>query len=161
MKLFGSNERTINVSVASWDLFRGVEVDSPLSRLGVMSIHALTGSQHFRRARLLFLRRDEDSLSDASISSARLPNGRHLGFRRQEIFSTPPRDRRLRNLNMVGNVQNVTVPPFEIFAKKFQISYLASFLSGKPFFKNLQGYDKHPGLISKTKILNITKTHLL
>ena len=134
LKLFGSNERTINVSVASWDFFRGVEVDPPLSRSGVMSIHALTGSQHFRRARLLFLRRDEDSLSDASISSTRLPNGRHLGFRRREIFSTPPRDRRLRNLNMVRNVQNVTVPPFEIFAKKFQISYLASFLSGKPFF---------------------------
>ena len=115
LKLFGSNERTINVSVASWDLFRGVKVDSPLSRSGVMSIHALTGSQHFRRARLLFLRRDEDSLSDASISSTRLPNGRHLGFRRREIFSTPPRDRRLRNLNMVGNVQNDTVFVNKIF----------------------------------------------
>ena len=130
LKLFGSNEMAINVSVASWDFFRGVEVDPPLSRSGVMSIHALTGSQHFRRARLLFLRRDEDSLLDASISSTRLPNGRHLGFRQREIFSTPPRDRRLRNLNMVRNVQNVTVPPFEIFAKKFQISYLTSFLSG-------------------------------
>ena len=131
LKSFGSNERTINVRSASWDFFRGVEVDPPLSRSGVMSIHALTGSQHFRRARLLFLRRDEDSLSDASISSTRLPSGRHLGSRRSEIFSTPPGfgystacAQRLGNLNMVGNVQNVTVPPFEIFAKK--ISNLVS-----------------------------------
>ena len=137
MKLFGSNEMAINVSVASWDFFRGVEVDPPLSRSGVMSIHALTGSQHFRRARLLFLCRDKDSLSDASISSTRLPNGRHLGFRQREIFSTPPRDRRLRNLNMVRNVQNVTVPPFETFAKNFKSRISLVSCRGNHSFKKI------------------------
>ena len=62
----------INAIVASWEFGRGVEVDSPISGWGMASKRLRPEVSTSARARLFFLRRDEDSLSFSSISSNRI-----------------------------------------------------------------------------------------
>ena len=133
MKLFGSNETIINGIVASWEFVRGVEVLPPLSGSGDIVHQSSTGSQRFRRARafLLFLRRSKISLLLPRFPPLCSRADAILEFRWRESPSSSSgsaestaSDRALLDLDMVGNVQNVTVPPFEIFAKK--ISNLVS-----------------------------------
>ena len=135
-KLFGSNGTTINLSVASWEFARGVEVDSPLSGWGDKSINPKSALPAC--ARLLFLRRAKILSPFPRFPPLDCQMDAILDLQRRVILSTPlgsaesiAFDQRLRDLNLVGNVQNVIVPRLKYLPKKFQISYLTSFLSGK------------------------------
>ena len=133
MKLFGSNETKINGIVASWEFVRGVEVFPSSKRLRRYSSSILQPEVSAFGARA---RSSPSSVDRRSLSFSQFPPlcsraDAILDFRWRESPSSSSgsaesnaSDRALLDLDMVGNVKNVTVPPFEIFAKK--ISNLVS-----------------------------------
>ena len=107
----------INGIVASWEFVRGVEVYSPLSGWGDTVHQSSTGSQRFRRARafLHFLRRSKISLLFLDFLHSAVEQTPSWNHRRRESLSSSSgsaesnaSDRALLDLDMVGNVKNVT-----------------------------------------------------
>ena len=139
LKLFGSNETAINEIVASWEFVRGVEVYSPPSGWGDTVHWPSTGSQRFRRARafLLFLRRSKISLLFLDFLHSAVeqtPSWIFVGERAPPLLRDPrsrlhPIERFLAWI-WWGMWRMSQSPHLKYLPKKFQISYLTSFLSG-------------------------------
>ena len=138
----------INGIVTSWEFDRGVEVFSPLSGWGDIVHQSSTGSQRFRRARafLPFLRRSKISLLflDFLHSAVEQTPSWIFGNERASPLLRDPRSRlhpieRFLTWIWWGMCRMSQSPHLKYLPKKFQISYLTSFLSGNTVhFKNLQ-----------------------
>ena len=160
----------INRLVTSWEFDRGVEVFSPLSGWGDIVHQSSTGSQRFRRARafLPFLRRSKISLLflDFLHSAVEQTPSWIFDGERSSPLLRDPRSRmhpieRFLTWIWWGMCRMSQSPHLKYLPKKFQISYLTSFLSGNTVhFKNLQAMTTS-GAHLKTKIFKYYKDTII